>query len=148
MNQPIRIPETMNAVGIEGGKGPAEALKFVTLPTPKPGVDQILVRVAAAGVNQPDLVQREGRYPLLPGTPETMGLEIADEVVALGERVSHWKVGDSVCALLLGGGYAEYAAVDARHVLPVPQGLTIEQAASLPETVCSQCLEMSSSAAI
>ncbi len=135
MNQPIRIPETMNAVGIEGGKGPAEALKLVTLPTAKPGAGQILVRVAAAGVNQPDLLQREGRYPLPPGTPETMGLEIAGEVVALGEGVSRWKVGDSVCALLLGGGYAEYAAVDARHVLPVPEGLTIEQAAGLPETV-------------
>jgi len=135
MNQPIRIPETMNAVGIEGGKGPAEALKLVTLPTPKPGAGQILVRVAAAGVNQPDLLQREGRYPLPPGTPETMGLEIAGEVVALGEGVSRWKVGDSVCALLLGGGYAEYAAVDARHVLPVPEGLSMEQAAGLPETV-------------
>ena len=67
----------MNAVGIEGGEGPAEALKLVTLPTPKPGAGQILVRVAAAGVNQHDLVQREGRHPLPPGTPETMGLEIA-----------------------------------------------------------------------
>jgi NADPH:quinone reductase-like Zn-dependent oxidoreductase len=73
----------MNAVGIEGGEGPAEALKLVTLPTPKLGVGQTLVRVAAAGVNQHDLVQREGRYPLPPGTPETMGLEIAGEVMAL-----------------------------------------------------------------
>jgi len=135
MNQPIRIPETMNAVGIEGGKGPADALKLVTLPTPKPGAGQILVRVAAAGVNRPDLLQREGRYPLPPGTPETMGLEIAGEVVALGEGASRWKVGNSVCALLLGGGYAEYAAVDARHALPIPEGLTIEEAAALPETV-------------
>ena len=135
MNQPFRIPETMNAVGIEGGEGPAEALKLVTLPTPKSEAGQILVRVVAAGVNRPDLMQREGTYPLPPGTPETMGLEIAGEVVALGEGAPRWKVGDSVCALLLGGGYAEYAAVDARHALPIPEGLTMEEAAGIPETV-------------
>jgi NADPH2:quinone reductase len=135
MSEPTHIPETMKAIGIEGGQGPAEALKLVTLPTPKPGPGQILVRVAAAGVNKPDLLQREGRYPPPPGTPETLGLEIAGEVSALGEGASRWSVGDSVCALLLGGGYAEYAVVDARHALPVPAGLTMAQAAGLPETV-------------
>src|SRR5690606_36076045 len=87
-----------------------------------------------AGVNRPDIVQREGNYAPPPGAPETMGLEIAGEVI---EGAGRWKPGDRVCALLGGGGYAEYAAVDARHVLPIPAGLDPVQAAALPETVFS-----------
>jgi putative PIG3 family NAD(P)H quinone oxidoreductase len=129
------IPDEMTAIAIEGGKGPAEALKPVRVPTPKPGPGQILIQVAAAGVNRPDIAQRMGFYPPPPGAPETLGLEIAGEVVAVGEGAPRWHVGDRVCALLGGGGYAEYAVVDARHALPVPAGLSLVEAAGLPETV-------------
>ena len=122
--------KTMKAIGIRGGKGPADALHLVELPWPTPREGEILVRVLAAGVNRPDIVQREGNYAPPPGAPETMGLEIAGEVVEGGGR---WKPGDLVCALL--GGYAQYAAVDARHALPIPAGLEPVQAAALPETV-------------
>ncbi|NLC61248.1 MAG: NAD(P)H-quinone oxidoreductase [Gammaproteobacteria bacterium] len=124
--------KTMKAIGIRGGKGPADALHLVELPWPTPREGEILVRVLAAGVNRPDIVQREGNYAPPPGAPETMGLEIAGEVVEGGGR---WKPGDLVCALLGGGGYAQYAAVDARHALPIPAGLEPVQAAALPETV-------------
>jgi putative PIG3 family NAD(P)H quinone oxidoreductase len=124
--------EAMRAIAIRGGAGPAEALELVELPTPEPGPGEILVRVAAAGVNRPDLVQRLGAYPPPPGAPATLGLEIAGEVVRGAGR---WAAGDKVCALLGGGGYAEYAVVDARHALPVPKGLDLTQAAALPETV-------------
>ena len=126
------VPDTMTAIAIEGGRGPADALKAVSLPTPQPGPGQILVRVRAAGVNRPDLAQRMGFYPPPPGSPDTMGLEIAGDVVMGAGR---WKEGDQIVALLGGGGYAEYAVVDARHALPIPKGLTLAQAASLPETV-------------
>jgi NADPH:quinone reductase len=124
--------QTMTAIAVEGGKGPAEALKPVSLtrPTPKPG--EILIRVKAAGVNRPDIVQRLGAYPPPPGAPETLGLEVAGEVVNAEGR---WRSGDRVCALLGGGGYAEYAVVDARHALPIPEKLDFVQAAGLPETV-------------
>jgi len=124
--------ETMKAVEIEGGKGPAEALRLAEIPRPAPAPGQILIRVRAAGVNRPDLVQRMGGYPPPPGAPDTMGLEVAGEVV---EGAGRWKTGDRVCALLGGGGYAEYAAADARHALPIPEGLDFVQAAALPETV-------------
>jgi len=123
---------TMSAVAIEGGKGPAEALRIETIPTPQPKPGEILIAVRAAGVNRPDLVQRLGAYPPPPGAPQTLGLEVAGEVVAGAGR---WKPGDRVCALLGGGGYAQYAAVDARHALPIPAGLYFIQAAALPETV-------------
>ena len=109
-----------------------EALKPASLPRPEPREGEILVRVAAAGVNRPDLLQRMGGYPPPPGAPDTLGLEIAGEVVRGAGR---WRAGDRVCALLGGGGYAEYAVVDARHALPVPDGLTLTEAAGLPETV-------------
>lgn len=124
--------ETMTAIAIEGGKGPAEALKAVTTDRPEPGPGQILIKVAAAGVNRPDLLQRLGFYPPPPGAPTTLGLEVAGEVVTGAGR---WKAGDKVCALLGGGGYAEYAVVDARHALPIPGGLDLVHAAALPETV-------------
>jgi NADPH2:quinone reductase len=128
------IPETMTAAIVDGGKGPAEALKVATIPTPKPGPGDILIRVQAAGVNRPDIIQRMGFYPPPPGAPDTLGLEAAGEVAAVGDGVTRWKLGDAVCALLGGGGYAEFCRVDARHVLPVPKGLSLIQAAALPET--------------
>lgn len=124
--------QTMTAIAVEGGKGPAEALTPVTLPMPVAGEGQILVKVRAAGVNRPDIIQRLGAYPPPPGAPSTLGLEIAGEVV---EPAGRWKAGDKVCALVGGGGYAEYAVVDARHALPLPEGLSFEEAAGLPETV-------------
>jgi len=129
------IPSTMTAIAIEGGKGPASALHPAQIETPTPRAGEILIRVRAAGVNRPDLLQRLGAYPPPPGAPATLGLEVAGEVAALGEGVSRWNVGDQVVALLGGGGYAEYAVVDARHALPIPKGLSLEQAAGLPETV-------------
>jgi NADPH:quinone reductase len=124
--------EAMKAAVVEGGKGPAEALHLAEVDRPIPGPGQILVRVRAAGVNRPDLVQRLGNYPPPPGASDILGLEVAGEVVEGGGR---WKAGDRVCALLGGGGYAEYAVVDARHALPIPDGLDFIQAAALPETV-------------
>lgn len=124
--------QTMAAVAIDGGKGPAQALKAVQIPRPAAGPGQILIRVQAAGVNRPDIAQRQGFYPPPPGSPDTLGLEVAGEVV---EPAGRWAAGDTVCALLGGGGYAEYAICDARHALPIPKGLDAVQAAGLPETV-------------
>ena len=129
------MPHTMAAVGIRGGKGPPEALELVHIPRPEPGPGQILIAVKAAGVNRPDVLQRLGFYPPPQGAPETMGLEVSGEVAEVGDGVERWRRGDRVTALLPGGGYAEYALADARHALPIPRGLTFEEAASLPETV-------------
>jgi putative PIG3 family NAD(P)H quinone oxidoreductase len=123
---------TMTAIAVEGGKGPAEALKPEITDIPVAGEGEILIQVRAAGVNRPDLLQRLGFYPPPPGAPATLGLEVSGELVKAAGR---WKVGDRVCALLGGGGYAEYVAVDARHALPIPKGLDFVQAAGLPETV-------------
>ena len=129
------MPQSMAAVGIRGGKGPPDSLEIVRLDRPEPGPGQILIAVRAAGVNRPDVLQRLGHYPPPPGAPETLGLEVAGEVAALGEGVGRWRPGDRVTALLPGGGYAEYALADARHALPIPAGLDFTRAASLPETV-------------
>jgi putative PIG3 family NAD(P)H quinone oxidoreductase len=126
------MSETMTAIAIEGGKGAADALRPETVDRPEPGPGQILIRVRAAGVNRPDLLQRMGFYPPPPGAPTTLGLEVAGEVVVGSGR---WKAGDKVCALLGGGGYAQYAVVDARHALPMPEGFDFAHAAALPETV-------------
>jgi NADPH2:quinone reductase len=126
------MSQTMTAIAIEGGKGPAEALHATDLERPVPGPGEILIKVAAAGVNRPDLLQRMGFYPPPPGAPATLGLEVAGEVV---EGAGRWRAGDKVCALLGGGGYAQYAVVDARHALPIPEGLDLIHAAALPETV-------------
>lgn len=128
---------TMVAIAIRGGTGAADALHPIELPRPQPKAGEVLIRVRAAGVNRPDILQRNGGYPPPPGAPETMGLEVAGEIVVASGR---WRIGDRVCALLGGGGYAEYAIVDARHVLPVPfeprpDGLDFIQAAALPETI-------------
>lgn len=125
----------MRVIEIEGGSGPAEALKIAERPDPVAGPGQVLIRVRAAGVNRPDLLQRTGAYPPPPGASDVLGLDIAGEVEAVGDGVTRWTVGDRVCALLGGGGYAELAVVDARHVLPIPEGLDFVQAAVLPETV-------------
>ncbi|MCA0357030.1 MAG: NAD(P)H-quinone oxidoreductase [Proteobacteria bacterium] len=126
------MAEMMTAIAIEGGKGPAQALHAAEALRPAPGPGEILIKVAAAGVNRPDLLQRMGFYPPPPGAPATLGLEVAGEVVVGAGR---WKAGDKVCALLGGGGYAEYAVVDARHALPIPGDLDLIHAAALPETV-------------
>ncbi|CEE26424.1 Quinone reductase [Xanthomonas citri pv. citri] len=123
---------TMTAIAIRDGKGDADALYATEQPRPRPAPGQVLIRVHAAGINRPDLLQRAGHYPPPPGAPETLGLEIAGEIV---EPAGRWKVGDRVCALLGGGGYAQYAAVDARHVLPIPAGMDLVHAAALPETI-------------
>lgn len=127
----------MKAVEITGGSGPATALVMADRPEPVAGPGQIRIRVRAAGVNRPDLLQRMGRYPAPPGASDILGLEVAGEVDQIGEDVSRWSPDDRVCALLGGGGYAEYAVVDARHALPVPDGMDWVQAAALPETVCT-----------
>jgi putative PIG3 family NAD(P)H quinone oxidoreductase len=123
---------SMTAIAIRDGKGNADALYPTQVPVPAPGPGQVVIRVSAAGVNRPDLLQRQGHYPPPPGAPDTLGLEVAGDIVVAAGR---WKVGDRVCALLGGGGYAEYAVADARHVLPIPHGLEFIQAAALPETV-------------
>jgi len=123
---------TMTAIAIRDGKGAADALHAVEVPRPVPKPGEVLIRVRAAGVNRPDLLQREGNYAPPPGAPDTLGLEVAGDIVMAAGR---WRVGDRVCALLGGGGYAEYAVADARHVLPMPEGLDLIQAAALPETV-------------
>jgi putative PIG3 family NAD(P)H quinone oxidoreductase len=102
---------------------------------PYPGPQQILIKVAAAGVNRPDLIQRAGRYPPPPGAPETMGLEVSGTIEAVGADVSKWKQGDRVCALLPGGGYAEYALAHEGSAMPIPEPLSFVEAAGLPETV-------------
>ena len=123
---------TMTAIAIRDGSGAADALHPVQMPRPVPETGEVLIRVRAAGVNRPDIVQRLGKYPPPPGAPATLGLEVAGEIV---HGAGRWRDGDRVCALLGGGGYAEYAVADARHVLPMPEGLDWVHAAALPETV-------------
>ncbi len=129
----MTLPATMTAIAISRPGGP-EVLVSETRPLPQPGPGEILVKVAAAGVNRPDISQREGRYPPPAGASDLPGLEISGEVVALGEGVSAWKLGDKVCALAHGGGYAEFCVVHESHALPVPKGLSMVEAAALPET--------------
>ena len=127
----------MRVVEITGGSGPAESLGLAERPDPVAGPGQIRIRVRAAGVNRPDILQRLGRYPAPPGASDILGLEVAGEVDQIGAGVTRWSVGDRVCALLGGGGYAERAVVDARHALPVLGDMDLVQAAALPETVCT-----------
>ena len=129
----MSLPSTMRAVEItEHGK--PEVLRVGERAVPQPKQGEVLVRVAAAGVNRPDLLQRMGHYPVPPGSSDIPGLEIAGTVVAVGEGVSTWNVGDALCALVQGGGYAEYCTAPAPQCLPIPKGLTAVDAASLPET--------------
>ena len=129
----MATPAEMTCIEMTEPGGP-EVLAPATRAVPEPGPGEILVEVAAAGVNGPDLMQRRGLYPAPKGASDLLGLEIAGTVAALGADVSGWAVGDAVCGLANGGGYAEYCAIDATHCLPVPAGLDAVQAASLPET--------------
>lgn len=123
----------MKAVEISGF-GPPDVLRVVERPEPFPAPDEILIDVAATGVNRPDIVQRYGKYPAPPGASDIPGLEVAGVVAALGPDVRGWSIGEPICALLAGGGYAERAAVSHEQCLPIPKGLTAIQAAALPET--------------
>jgi NADPH2:quinone reductase len=128
-----QIPDMMRAVVAEGSGGP-EVLKVVQRPVPRPGDGEILVRVKAAGVNRPDVIQRQGGYPPPPGAPDILGLEVAGEVVAAGAGAGRFSVGQPVMALVPGGGYAEYAVAHESNALPVPPGLSYEEAGAIPET--------------
>ena len=127
------VPETMTAVEISAPGGP-DVLKAKTQPVPKPGAGQILIKVAAAVVNRPDVAQRMGVYPPPPGHSPLPGLEVAGEVAAIGLGVTRWKLGDKVRALVNGGGYAEYCLAEEPIALPIPAGLDMVEAAGVPET--------------
>ncbi|MEL6950588.1 MAG: NAD(P)H-quinone oxidoreductase [Pseudomonadota bacterium] len=127
------MTQTMRVAEISTPGGP-EVLVAGTRPVPEPGPDEVLIRVAAAGVNRPDCLQRAGLYPAPPGASDLPGLEVAGEVAAAGSNVTRWRPGDIVCALTHGGGYAEYVRVHAGSCVPVPERLTPAQAAALPET--------------
>ena len=129
----MTIPQTMTYVQADGA-GKPEVLKLATGPTPAPKPDEVLIRVAAAGVNRPDVAQRQGSYPPPPGASPILGLEVAGEVVAVGGEVTAWSVGDRVCALTNGGGYAEYCTAPASQCLPWPKGYDGLRAGALPET--------------
>jgi len=129
----MSVPLEMTVIEIAAPGGP-EQLKPNKRPVPRPGDQEVLVRVAAAGVNRPDVMQRQGRYPPPPGASDLPGLEVAGEIAALGSNVSGLSVGDKVTALLAGGGYAEYAIAAAPLCLPVPSGISVVEAAAIPET--------------
>ncbi len=127
------LPAQMTAIAIRSPGGP-EVLTAELRPVPKPDDGETLIKVAAAGVNRPDVMQRMGLYPPPPGAPDIPGLEIAGEVVACGTGVTRWKEGDRVMALVVGGGYAEFCIAHESHALPVPAGLSLTEAAAIPET--------------
>lgn len=129
----MSLPSEMRVVEIAAPGGP-EQLRSARRPVPQPGNDEVLVRVQAAGVNRPDVMQRQGRYPPPPGASDLPGMEIAGEIAALGANVSGLAVGDKVTALLPGGGYAEYAVAAAPLAMPIPAGLSMVEAAAIPET--------------
>ena len=124
-----------NQIVIAREPGGPEVLDLVTRPLPTPGPGEILIRNVACGVNRPDQIERLGFYPAPPGAPEGLGLEVAGHVEAVGDGVSGFAAGDAVCALVAGGGYARYSIAPAGSVLPVPDGVAVEDAAGLPETV-------------
>jgi putative PIG3 family NAD(P)H quinone oxidoreductase len=128
------IPTTMKAIDPEQPGGP-EVLHLVDRPVPRPGPDEVLIRVAAAGVNRPEVMQRQGKYPPPPGAPSILGMELAGTIVAVGDGVEPFQIGQPVCALVTGGGYAEYAVAPFGQCLPVPDGLSMTEAAALPETL-------------
>lgn len=133
MKQTARLPAAMTAIAITEPGGPM-VLKPEKRPLPQPGPGEILIRVKAAGVNRPDVLQRQGAYPPPPGASDLPGLEVAGEVAALGEGVKRWHAGDPVTALTPGGGYAEFCLVHESNALPVPHGFTFTEAAAVPET--------------
>ena len=128
------LPQTMIAIVAKDAGGP-EVLVPVERPMPTPGRGEVLIKVEAAGINRPDVFQRQGHYPPPKGAPDILGMEVAGKIVALGPGATRLKVGDSVCALIGGGGYAEFAVAPETATLPVPQGLSMVEAAALPETV-------------
>jgi len=127
------LPTDMTVISISHPGGP-DVLVPIQKPVPRPNGDEILIKVHAAGVNRPDTLQRKGLYPAPKGASEIPGLEVAGTVVRVGSNITEHKIGDKVCALLAGGGYAEYCTVHGTNALPVPEGLTMLQAAALPET--------------
>jgi NADPH2:quinone reductase len=129
----MHLPDSMRAIEISQPGGP-DVLVQATRAVPLPGHGQILIKVAYAGVNRPDALQRAGAYNPPPGASDLPGLECAGHIAAIGTGVTNWQIGDTVCALMPGGGYAEYAVTDARHALPVPAGMSLKAAACLPET--------------
>ncbi|MCL4765687.1 MAG: NAD(P)H-quinone oxidoreductase [Hyphomicrobiaceae bacterium] len=129
----MSLPQTMTYVRLDGFGGP-DVLKPDTMPVPQPGEGEVLVKVAAAGVNRPDVQQRLGQYNPPPGASTVPGLEIAGEVVAAGSGCRRFKAGDKVCALVSGGGYAEYCVAPEPQALPVPKGLSLVEAGGVPET--------------
>lgn len=131
---PGEPPETMTAMGYDAPGGP-DVLRPETLPVPMPGPDQVLIRVAYAGVNRPEVLQRMGLYPPPPGASPLLGLEVSGKVVASGEGVPEEMLGQQICALVPGGGYAEYCLTHWGHCLPVPDGLSLAEAAAMPETL-------------
>jgi len=129
----MSLPQTMTQIEIDEPGGP-EVLQPHQVPVPKAGAGEVLIRVHAAGVNRPDVLQRAGQYPMKPGMNPIPGLEVAGEVVGVGAGVSDFVIGDKVCALTNGGGYAQYCVVPASQALPIPDGLDWVQAAAIPET--------------
>ena len=129
----LHYARRMTAIEISAHGGP-EVLRAVERPQPRPADGEVLVKVEAAGVNRPDLMQRRGKYPPPPGAPDIPGLEIAGSIVDVGAGVARWRAGDRICALVAGGGYAEYCAVPAQQCLPIPGALGAVSAAAIPET--------------
>jgi putative PIG3 family NAD(P)H quinone oxidoreductase len=123
----------MQFIGCER-PGPPDVLRIMSGPTPQPRNSEVLIHVAGASVNRPDILQREGKYPVPPGASPIIGLDVAGQIVAVGPEVRRWRTGDRVCALVAGGGYAEYCAAPADQCLPVPEGLSLAEAGAIPET--------------
>ncbi len=128
------LPAEMAAVDAPKPGG-VEALRLARRPVPRPGPGEVLIRIAAAGLNRADILQREGNYPMPPGVTDILGLEASGTIVACGPGVKEWHVGDETCALLAGGGYAEYCAAPAPQCLPIPKGVGLVEAAALPEAM-------------
>src|SRR5687768_11299852 len=126
----------MHAITVRVPGGP-DVLEWTEVPDPVPGPGEVLIDVAASAVNRADLLQRQGNYPPPPGAPDIIGLECSGRIAALGEGVTGWSVGDEVCALLGGGGYAEKVAAPAAQLLPIPAGVDLLTAAGLPEVACT-----------
>lgn len=129
----MTLPTTMTAIEIANPGGP-EVLRAVSRPMPVPGSGEVLIAVEAAGINRPDIMQRKGQYPPPPGASDIPGLEVAGKIVAVGLGVNHWHVGDAVCALVTGGGYATHCVAPELQCLPVPKGFSMVEAAAMPET--------------
>ena len=127
------LPDSMHAIAITEPGSP-EVLKLTQRPLPHAKEDEVLIKVYAAGINRPDMMQRAGLYPPPPGVTDIPGLEVSGVIISVGDRVNDWQIGDSVCALVAGGGYAEYVTAPGSQCLPIPRGLTFREAASIPET--------------